>query len=48
MWGGKHRVVAVKERMLGDYPRANKCRSMSIFPETSLVEKRGRAKNLVC
>ncbi len=32
MWGGKHRVGAARGRILGEYPRANKCRSMLAFP----------------
>src|SRR5258705_6780420 len=32
MWGGKHEVGAARGRILGEYPRASKCWSMSDLP----------------
>jgi hypothetical protein len=32
MWGGKHRVGAARGRILGEYPKTNKCWSMLVSP----------------
>ena len=48
MCGEKHQVGAMRGRMLGEYPRDNKCLSMSVFPAKMASWHGEDAENAEC